>query len=275
MKSDGDQPNGGATAAVAVAPNSASPTSAEAPVFGAPGVDPVAQDGLAAGGGDPRGAAAPSPAATGPAVSGGPVQGGPGGGRRHPFICGVVEGFYGRPWTTEQRKDLFAKMQVWGMTSYLYAPKDDCKHRAYWRELYTVEEVEHLQSLVALARACDIDFYYAISPGLDVTYSSAKEAACLKRKLDQVSQLGCRSFALLFDDIEPEMCKQDKEVFQSFAHAQVALTNAVYEHLGQPNFLFCPTQYCSARAVPSVRNSEYLNTIGDKLAPDIHVRKIA
>lgn len=84
--------------------------------------------------------------------------------------------------------------------------------------------------------------------------------------------MGCRSFALLFDDIEPEMCKQDKEVFQSFAHAQVALTNDVYEHLGQPNFLFCPTQYCSARAVPSVRNSEYLNTIGEKLAPDIHVK---
>ena len=28
------------------------------------------------------------------------------------FLCGVVEGFYGRPWTTEQRKDLFAKMQA-------------------------------------------------------------------------------------------------------------------------------------------------------------------
>ena len=28
------------------------------------------------------------------------------------FICGVVEGFYGRPWTTEQRKDLFTKLQV-------------------------------------------------------------------------------------------------------------------------------------------------------------------
>ena len=28
------------------------------------------------------------------------------------FLCGVVEGFYGRPWTTEQRKDLFTKLQV-------------------------------------------------------------------------------------------------------------------------------------------------------------------
>jgi hypothetical protein len=29
-----------------------------------------------------------------------------------PFMCGVVEGFYGRPWTLSQRKDLFEKMEV-------------------------------------------------------------------------------------------------------------------------------------------------------------------
>ena len=57
-------------------------------------------------------------------------------------MCGVVEGFYGRPWTLTQRKDLFERMQAWGMGSYLYAPKDDCKHRAFWRELYTVEELK-------------------------------------------------------------------------------------------------------------------------------------
>lgn len=91
------------------------------------------------------------------------------------FICGVIEGFYGRPWTTEQRKDLFRKydfklfrlcilstnfekiwwfffgvfehrLKRWGMDSYVYAPKDDYKHRAYWREMYTVEEADHLTS---------------------------------------------------------------------------------------------------------------------------------
>lgn len=36
-------------------------------------------------------------------------------------------------------------LKLWGMNSYLYAPKDDCKHRAYWREQYTVEEADHLQ----------------------------------------------------------------------------------------------------------------------------------
>lgn len=55
-------------------------------------------------------------------------------------------------------------------------------------------------------------------------------------------EFGCTSFSLLFDDIENEMCPADKEAFSSFAHAQVAVTNAVYQHLGEPEtFLFCPT----------------------------------
>nr|SVE83515.1 EOG090X01OH [Daphnia pulex] len=188
------------------------------------------------------------------------------------FICGVVEGFYGRPWTLDQRKDLFVKLQEWGMNSYLYAPKDDYKHRAYWRELYSVEEAEHLTTLISASKECNITFIYALSPGLDITYSSPKEMVILKRKLDQVAQFGCTAFALLFDDIEAEMTESDKEAFQSFAQAQVSVTNEIYEYLNQPKeFLFCPTQYCASRAVPDVPNSEYLNTVGSKLAPGIDV----
>lgn len=190
---------------------------------------------------------------------------------KNTFICGVIEGFYGRPWTTEQRKDLFGKLQRWGMDSYVYAPKDDYKHRAYWRELYTVEEGDHLAGLISAAKEHNIVFYYALSPGLDMAYSNAKEVAILKRKLEQVSQFGCEAFALLFDDIESEMSKADKDVFQTFAHAQVTVTNEIYEHLKAPRFLFCPTQYCSTRAVPSVGTSEYLLTLGAKLDLDIDV----
>ena len=58
----------------------------------------------------------------------------------------------------------------------------------------------------------------------------------------QVSALGCRSFAVLFDDINCDMCPADAKEFPSFAHAQVTVTNDVYSHLDQPDvFLFCPT----------------------------------
>ncbi|XP_035216464.1 protein O-GlcNAcase-like isoform X2 [Stegodyphus dumicola] len=187
------------------------------------------------------------------------------------FLCGVVEGFYGRPWTPEQRRDLFIKMKKLGLNTYMYAPKDDFKHRAYWRELYSVEEAEHLTSLIQAAEENDIIFFYALSPGLDITYSNPKEITALKRKLEQVGQFGCTAFALLFDDIEPEISETDKEVYQSFAHAQVAVANEIYEYLSHPKFIFCPTEYCAARAIPNVQNSEYLNTIGQKLHLNIDV----
>lgn len=107
------------------------------------------------------------------------------------FLLGLVEGFYGRPFTADQRKELFKKLKKYGHQLYIYAPKDDYKHRASWRELYTVEEGEHLQGLINAAKSAGIDFFYALSPGLDITYSSLKDIANLKRKLDQVSQFGC------------------------------------------------------------------------------------
>ncbi|KAJ8001570.1 hypothetical protein DPEC_G00170850 [Dallia pectoralis] len=193
-------------------------------------------------------------------------------GRPRRFISGVVEGFYGRPWTMEQRAELFKREQKWGLNAYLYAPKDDYKHRMYWRDLYTPEEAEQLVALISSAKANEVNFIYAISPGLDMTFSNPTEVAALKRKLDQVRELGCVSFSLLFDDIETEMCPADKQVFGSFAHAQVKVTNEVFTHLGQPEtFLFCPTDYCAAFCSPSVSQSSYLHTVGDNLLPGIDV----
>ncbi|XP_034407144.1 protein O-GlcNAcase isoform X1 [Cyclopterus lumpus] len=188
------------------------------------------------------------------------------------FICGVVEGFYGRPWTMEQRKELFRRQQKWGLSTYLYAPKDDCKHRMFWRELYSVEEADQLMTLIGAAKEYGTEFIYAISPGLDITFSNQKEVAALKRKLDQVSHFGCKSFALLFDDIEHNMCPADKEVFSSFAHAQVSITNEIYQYLGEPEtFLFCPTEYCGTFCYPNVSQSPYLHTVGEKLLLGIEV----
>lgn len=38
--------------------------------------------------------------------------------------------------------------QKWGLNTYLYAPKDDYKHRMYWRDLYTAEEAGEFQTVV-------------------------------------------------------------------------------------------------------------------------------
>eukprot|EP00730_Choanoeca_flexa_P017221 TRINITY_DN8262_c0_g1_i1.p1 TRINITY_DN8262_c0_g1~~TRINITY_DN8262_c0_g1_i1.p1 ORF type:complete len:673 (+),score=142.49 TRINITY_DN8262_c0_g1_i1:179-2197(+) len=190
----------------------------------------------------------------------------------HPaLLVGVVEGFYGKPWTLSQRRELFALMKSWQMNCYLYAPKDDRKHRAGWRELYTGEELADLQNLVEEAQRNDVEFIYAISPGLDMVYSSSTEQTKLEAKLDQVADLGCSSFAVLFDDIEGAMTQADLDTFESLSHAHSTVANKLFRHLRPKRMLFCPTEYCASRAMPCVSESEYLRGLGQRLDQSIEI----
>ena len=54
---------------------------------------------------------------------------------------GFIEGYYGNPWSTEDRVNLMQWGGYYKLNAYVYAPKDDPKHNAKWRELYTEEEL--------------------------------------------------------------------------------------------------------------------------------------
>ncbi|EGD82363.1 hypothetical protein PTSG_03030 [Salpingoeca rosetta] len=189
----------------------------------------------------------------------------------HPWMLGVVEGFYGRPWQMHQRSELFTLLNHWGMNAYVYAPKDDHKHRAFWRQLYTDDELARLSELIAEARRNNVEFIYAISPGLSMVYSSDTENKLLHDKLSQVHELGCTSFAILFDDIDKGMCTEDHEAFESLAHAHCEVANRILSYIGPRRLLFCPTEYCTSRADPSIKDSAYLSTVGHVLDPAIQV----
>ena len=180
----------------------------------------------------------------------------------------------------------------------LYAPKDDAKHRALWRELYTTKELDALKQLMNKCQENNVIFIYGtnstfsifkylhtflkkhlfllrffsgISPGLDISYSQAKELDHLKEKLDQLKKVGCKGFALLWDDIDTTLPLEDREAFDSLADAHVAITNKVFTYLGRPTFLLCPVEYCSNRADPNVKKSDYLKTLGRNLEDEIKI----
>ncbi len=180
-----------------------------------------------------------------------------------PFICGVVEGFYGRPWSDAQRRLLFGWMKAWGMNTYLYGPKDDSKHRLFWREFYSESESAELKGLIRECRRKGLRFIYALAPGLDLSYASKKDTARLRQKADHLIDLGCRDFTLAFDDIEPGLSKQD-----AFAAAQSVVTNDFLKHVHRripdATLCFCPTHYCERMSGP-VRHSEYLKELGQRL----------
>src|SRR5512138_3111235 len=117
------------------------------------------------------------------------------------LLAGVIEGFYGPPWSQTERFELFEWMSSWGLNTYLYAPKDDLKHRALWRDLYSSKEAEVLTQVSQACVKRGIRFIYGLAPGLDIRYHDASEIASLQARFQQMVGLGCRDFALLFDDI--------------------------------------------------------------------------
>ena len=190
------------------------------------------------------------------------------------MITGVIEGFYGRAWHEDQRVTMLDWIGSAGMNTYIYAPKDDIHVRARWRQAYGAEQLEILTRLIASAKAHNIAFMAAIAPCLDITYSSVDDLNQLLRRIDQLWGIGARQFALLFDDIPNSLPEQDKAHFTSFAAAQSHIANAVLDHvrkLGGGTLLFCPTEYCARFANMDVPGSEYLNTLGQSLDPEIGV----
>ena len=160
-------------------------------------------------------------------------------------VRGVIEGFYGNPWSREQRLDLVDFLAAHGMNTFVYAPKDDPLVRRAWRQLYTGDDLGRFTELLDRCRGQRIDLVYGISPGLSIRYSDADDIEALTGKLAAVAALGVRRFALLLDDIPGEVQHaEDRAAFADLADAHVHLVSAVLQRLG-PNssLVVCPTVY--------------------------------
>ncbi len=164
-------------------------------------------------------------------------------------VAGVIEGFYGLPWTHEERLDLIAFCGRHGLNTWVHAPKDDPYHRARWREPYPDDELARFAELAAAADRNGVRLVWSVAPGLDVCCSRDSELAALLAKCDQLRSVGVRSFQLLWDDIEHELhCREDEQGFggaeRPSAAAHAAFSNLVARELEQDGpLVVCPTGY--------------------------------
>lgn len=184
---------------------------------------------------------------------------------------GVIEGFYGPPWTRAQRLDMLAFMGRHGYNVFFYAPKDDPLHRARWREFYSREEMARFAEMAKTASTHGLQIAYGIGPGLSLRYSDPAEVDTLIERYEQLATVGLRMFGLFFDDIPEKLqAPEDQERFESLASAQSHVINAVYQRLqdrygDELTFFICPTQYHGDEGTPYVRQ------LGQSLDPAIEV----
>ena len=178
---------------------------------------------------------------------------------------GVVEGFYGTPWSHQARLSLIDFYGRYKMNTYIYGPKDDPYHSSPdWRKPYPEDEAADIKELVEACRANYVDFVWAIHPGQDIKWNE-EDYAALVAKFENMYALGVRAFAIFFDDISGDGANP---------YRQVELLNRLGEEFVKVKgdvapLIICPTDYNRSWANPTERGS--LAVYGRELDPSVRV----
>ena len=178
---------------------------------------------------------------------------------------GVVEGFYGTPWSHKARLSLIDFYGRYKMNTYIYGPKDDPYHSSPdWRKPYPEDEAADIKELVEACRANYVDFVWAIHPGQDIKWNE-EDYAALVAKFEDMYALGVRAFAIFFDDISGDGANP---------YRQVELLNRLGEEFVKVKgdvapLIICPTDYNRSWANPTERGS--LAVYGRELDPSVRV----
>ena len=170
-------------------------------------------------------------------------------------VRGVIEGFYGPPWSHDARLELIEFVAAWQMNAYVYAPKSDPRHRDRWREPYEADEAGRLAALAARCASVGVRFGFAISPGLDIDYADPEDRAALVAKLSPLLAGGVDWVMLALDDIPNRA---------GLAAEQADLASWLAEQIGV-RLTLVPTEYVG------VRPSPYLADLAAGLPPDVDV----
>ena len=174
---------------------------------------------------------------------------------------GMVEGYYGNPYSEADRKDMFEFFGKQKMNTYIYGPKDDIYHRAKWRVEYPADQAAKIKEYAEAAKKNKVDFVWAIHPGNDIKWNMTDSLNMIK-KLNAMYELGIRTYAVFFDDIWGE---------GTDATRQAALLNYITDEFVKKHddvapLILCPTQYNKGWT-----SGNYLDILGEKAYKEIDI----
>ncbi|WP_289710185.1 beta-N-acetylglucosaminidase domain-containing protein [Peribacillus butanolivorans] len=173
---------------------------------------------------------------------------------------GFVEGYYGIPWSNENRMSLMEFGGDFKMNTYIFAPKDDEYHSLKWREPYPAEKLTEIKEMVEVGAASKNKFIWTIHPFLHNAIQFDDEAkyqedlATIITKFEQLYDVGVRQFGVLGDDAAEGEAADQVRLMNDLEEWRVSKGD-VY------SFIFVPKVYTKESAGGDV-NNEYLNTIG-------------
>lgn len=187
---------------------------------------------------------------------------------------GIIEGFYGEPWSHEERIDALRLAGAVKMNSYVYAPKDDPYHRERWREPYPDADLARLVELAQEGERHGVDVVIALHPAGSMVFADDADHERLAAKAAQLLDAGIPDVALLFDDVPPTPANDaDRERFGDdgaglgTAHALAIrrFQEAVGSRLRGGELLVVPMDYAG------VQSNDYRTAFSEGLPADVLV----
>ncbi len=173
-------------------------------------------------------------------------------------MLGVLEGFYGKPWSPASRLRMTDCLPALGIDAYLYAPKADSNLRKGWRASWPKHERDHLELVAARSAKNELAFHLGLSPfELYRDYNRVARAA-LQTKVGEIVDLGVTGVALLFDDMPGDL--------DSLAARQAEICGDVRHWVGAGDLELrvCPTYYSDDPILDEIfghRPNDYLNAL--------------
>lgn len=172
---------------------------------------------------------------------------------------GVVEGFYGNPWSHADRLRQFDFYGANKLDTYIYGPKDDPFHHARWREPYPADKAAELRELAQAAAKNKVWIVWAMHPGNSIATQADRNAAV--EKLEQMYNMGFRSFAIFFDDISNYDAKLQADYLNYLTE------NFVKKHSDVTPLIMCPSEYNKLWA----GKGAYLKDLGTDTDKDVRI----
>lgn len=182
------------------------------------------------------------------------------------FFSGVIEGFYGRPWTWLTRRQWADFLKTGDYSLYVYAPKSDVYLRAQWQKPWPEAEYEELRALAEYCHLAGVEMGVGFSPlGLFRDYNLNNKTLLLK-KIEQINHLNLDCLCILFDDMPGE--------FPCLAHEQLAIIGDIVMASNAKRFVVCPTYYSLDPVLESVFGAmpnNYLGELAEGLPSEIDI----
>jgi hypothetical protein len=179
---------------------------------------------------------------------------------------GIIEGYFGTPWSWDARTAVIRLLAPHGYSFFTYAPKADAFLRRRWREPHPDAELQQLESFAQSCRAANVRFGVGLSPyEAYVDFDEATRSA-LGDKLAQLDALGIDDLAILFDDMRGDIA--------DLAARQAEMMHFVRAHARASRIIFCPTYYSDDPVLDRAfgkRPVNYLEQLGAALDPAIEV----